>query len=407
MASSAAGPPETRREERDIIVNTNTNVNNSGQGPPATHAETREKEAKMLALVSRTVATSKVAALREAKIGAVKVLPSGDWRISTAIPKWTELLRFHSNQWVNTVGPQASIAVPTYGVIVDGIRVETANLENQKGVIEELQRQNCGVLTPERNIASLRWLTKPKRNFCSLVIEFTEAAACNAVVGAQELFWNNELRRTRRFIPGCNLNQCFKCHQYGHRSTQCKNPACCGYCSEKEHVTAACPSQEHGKKSKCPLCRMEHPAWSRDCKVRKEQKDKARVRIEGAPRFWAEPAKSVSISPGPSVQDNGGPSQNVGNTAGVKRPLEPVHGGKSNARATKSIGKKIKQKKLSLTQAMNVLHEKENETVGEDRDEAVEEGSDLSRSSEGSGDLFKRITRRQTRTVPFEIHEEI
>ncbi|KAL8815174.1 MAG: hypothetical protein Q9223_005664, partial [Gallowayella weberi] len=154
MVSSAAGLPETRREERDIIVNTNTNVNKEHQGTPATHAETREKEAKMLALINRTLATSKVTVLRDAKIGAAKMLPSGDWRISTAIPKWTELLRIHSNQWMITIGPRASIAIATYGVIVDGIRVETANLDNQKDVIEELQRQNCGVLTPERKIAS-------------------------------------------------------------------------------------------------------------------------------------------------------------------------------------------------------------------------------------------------------------
>lgn len=100
-------------------------------------------------------------------------------------------------------------------------------------------------------------------------------------------------------------------------------------------------------------------------------------------------------------------------TAGIKRPLEPVHGGKSNARIAKTgaIGKKSKQqKKLSPEQAITALQRtdrnKENEPVDEDRDEVIEEGSDLSRSSEGSGEPFKRVTRSHTRTAPIEIHED-
>ncbi|KAL8800741.1 MAG: hypothetical protein Q9182_004946 [Xanthomendoza sp. 2 TL-2023] len=164
IVSSAAGPPETRREERDIVMNTNTNDNK--QGHPRRNAGGGSENVD-------------AGQPNVGHVGSGGAARGEDWGSKEAA---------ESGQWVNSVGPRASIAVATYGVIVDGIRVDTANLDNQKYVIEEFQRQNCGVLTPERNIASLRWLTKPKRHFCSLVIEFTEATAYNAVVGAQELF---------------------------------------------------------------------------------------------------------------------------------------------------------------------------------------------------------------------------
>ncbi|KAL8800017.1 MAG: hypothetical protein Q9200_007374 [Gallowayella weberi] len=159
--------------------------------------------------------------------------------------------------------------------------------------------------------------------------------------------------------------------------------------------------------------------------VRKEQKTKARERIEAAPRYWAEPTKSVSISPGPSSASIASATptpagnallQNVETTAGVKRPLKPMHSGKSNARIARSgaIGKKSskQQKKISPTQAIIALQaadrngNKENELIDEDRDELMDEGSDLARSSAASGEPFKRVTRKHTRTAPIEIHED-
>ncbi|KAL8856218.1 MAG: hypothetical protein Q9178_007183 [Gyalolechia marmorata] len=158
--------------------------------------ETRASEAGVLAQVNEALQASRIVSLCEVNIGSARILPSGDWRFGTAIPKWTELLRIHHGERVKTVRPVARIAIPTYGVIVDRIRVSSVNQEDWSEVIGQIRLQNMGVLTSERSIGSLHWLTKPKRQFCSLVIEFTEAAACNAMVGARELFWCNELRKS-------------------------------------------------------------------------------------------------------------------------------------------------------------------------------------------------------------------
>lgn len=421
MVSSAAAPPESRREERDIIININNGINNGrDQGPPASHEQTREAEAKMLAQVNKTLETSKVASLKDAKIGSARMLPSGDWRFSTAIPRWTELLRMHHGEWVRVVGSRASIAVLTYGVIVDGIRVDSINQNNWNEVIEQFRQQNSGILYPDRKINGAHWLTKPKRNFCSLVIEFTEAADCNAIVAAQELFWNNQLRKVRRFVPGCNINQCFKCHKYGHRSTQCKNPSVCGYCADSAHMTAACPSQSEKGKPKCAVCAGSHPSWSADCKERKEQKKKVREKAESAPKFWAETVKTInvpSISPGPSVAPSVQEPFEVPRTAGAKRPLQAANSSRSNAR-TKNVqtptaipkSKIAKVQKTKATQrpvrasvsfggAQKILDAATGDKENQVHDTEMEEGevgqtdSQLSTSIEGSGGPFTRFTR--------------
>ncbi|KAL8798377.1 MAG: hypothetical protein Q9223_007516 [Gallowayella weberi] len=93
-----------------------------------------------------------------------------------------------------------------------------------------------------------------------------------------------------------------------------------------------------------------------------------------------------------------------------------MHNGKSNARIVRSdaIGKKSskQQKKISLTQAITALQaadrneNKKNELIDEDRDELMDEDLDLARSSAASGEPFKRVTRKYTRTAPIEIHED-
>ncbi|KAL8909887.1 MAG: hypothetical protein Q9171_004800 [Xanthocarpia ochracea] len=378
----------------------------------------------MLAQVNEALQASRIVSLCEVNIGSARMLPSGDWRFRTAIPKRTELLRIHHGELVKTVRPVARIAIPTYGVIVDGIRVSLVNQEDWSEVIGQIRQQNMGVLTPERNIGSLHWLTKPKRQFCSLVIEFTEAAACNAVVGARELFWCNELRKVRRFVPGCNINQYFKCYQYGHRSTQCKNPSVCGYCSDPEHVAAACPSQSCKGRPKCPLCSGSHPAWRVECKKRKDQKKRSREKAEAAPRFWPEPTKTVSISPGPSpMQDF---ESQVPSTAGVKRPgrpLQPVSSSRSNLKTkpggitkTHAPKNKTKSSKTSAAQAVKFLQardiaaalgqNKENEArdVEMKEDDEDEAGSfQLSRPSEASGGP---VIRRKPRAATANIHKD-
>ncbi|KAL8759345.1 MAG: hypothetical protein Q9184_003650 [Pyrenodesmia sp. 2 TL-2023] len=332
-----------------------------------------------------------MAPLREVKIGAARVLPSGDWRFSATMPKWTELLRIHRGEWVS---PKASIATPTFGVVVDGIKVDTVCLDDQQATIQEFQRQNIGVLTAERKIERVHWLSKPRRNHCSLVFESTEVEASNFVVGCRELFWSNQVRRVRRFVPGCSINQCFNCH---------RTPLVVAFVRIRAMLLLLAPVSNKGGKAKRALCGLAHPAWSPDCKVRKEQKSKTKAKVDAAPMFWAEPPESADISPSPSLTDSGPFTFRVAKIAGAKRPLEVSSNTKSNASAR--TPKKLAPK---ATAAIKTPREKEAEKEKEGA-EMVEEDSvlELSKSTGSSDNPFKITTRRRANTAAsIVIHED-
>ena len=63
---------------------------------------------------------------------------------------------------MKVLGSKASLALPVYGVVMDGVRVNTVDLDHQEDTIEELQKQNHRIL-PGREIKRLRWLQKPRK----------------------------------------------------------------------------------------------------------------------------------------------------------------------------------------------------------------------------------------------------
>ena len=156
-------------------------------------------------------------------------------------------------------------------------------------------------------------------------MEFASPVDANVVINTSELFWQNEMRRVRRAIQSATINQCFKCNQYGHRSTQCRNPETCSFCSE-QHATAACPSRDDSIKASCANCKKKHPAWSLDCDIRKKEKTKIRERISRAEKYWREPMPAASVLPGPSLALTNSSASTTAKTpkstiAGQKRPL--------------------------------------------------------------------------------------
>ena len=74
----AASPPDTRREDRDLIVNINKDASDQSESPPPTHAEVREQEKKALEQLNRALQGSKNCVLNDCRVGTVKKLPSGD-----------------------------------------------------------------------------------------------------------------------------------------------------------------------------------------------------------------------------------------------------------------------------------------------------------------------------------------
>jgi len=420
LASTApAAPPDTRREDRDLIVDINKNKDASDQSgkPPPTHAEVREEEKKSLERLNRVLQSSKNCVLKECQAGTVRRLPSGDWRITMATAREAEVMKQHGPEWMPILGAHASLALPLYGVVMDGVRINTVDLDHPEGTIDELQKQNHRVLNG-REIKRLRWLQKPRKGkqYASLVMEFASPEDANVVINTNELFWQNETRRVRRVVRSATINQCFKCNKYGHRSTQCRNPETCGFCAE-QHATAACPSRDVPAKATCANCRKKHPAWSLDCDLRKQEKTKIRERITRAEKYWREPTAPVNVSPGPSSAPTNSTASTTAKTsksatAGQKRPLAERTDNETNSAPKKKLTKgAVTAKKLAeaaaaaeaapVETAMDVVENEEN--VEE------EEASNLSRSSASSTgmNLRPKPKRRHTyKTMDVEVYQD-
>ena len=291
----------------------------TNQGEHQRHAKTRELENQTLKDVAQALRISKIAVLQDCAVGTARLLPSGDWRLVTAAPREAEVLKTYTQEWVGVFGSNATIAGSMFGVIIDGIRKSSVDMSLPKTTVEQLKTQNHRLLQ-NREIKRIRWLQKPRPNkfFASMVIDFALATDANAAIAAGELFWFNETRAVRRFVKSCQLNQCYKCHKYGHRSTQCRNPIARGFCSGV-HPTVDCPNQGTPEKAKCTNCKGPHTAWSPECKIRSTEKTKAKERIRRAPIYWNEPTQITNINPGPSVT---GASQTSSNS-NSNSDLEP------------------------------------------------------------------------------------
>ena len=417
LASTApASPPDTRREDRDLVVNINKDASDQSDKPPPTHTEVREEEKRTLEQLNKALQTSKICVLNDSRVGTVKKLPSGDWRLTMATAREAEVMKRHAQDWMPILGAKASLALPVYGVIIDGIRISSVDLDHPEQTIEELQKQNHRVL-PGREIKRLRWLQKPRKGkqYASLVMEFTSPVDANVVINTNELFWQNETRRVRRAIRSATINQCFKCNKYGHRSTQCRNPETCGFCAE-QHATAACPSRDDTAKATCANCRKNHPAWSLDCKVREQEKTKVRERITRAEKYWREPATASSVSPGPSSAPTNSSTSTTTKTprtttAGQKRPLaertdnetNSVPKKKNTAVGARTIAEPKPRKPISTPPA----EEDENMNMDDDDCSGLSRSSNLSTASQERRNLRPNRTKTQKSREAINIYEEL
>ncbi|KAI4086562.1 MAG: hypothetical protein L6R37_008408, partial [Teloschistes peruensis] len=317
------------------------------------HEEIKKRERTAVDELNKALKTSAIPTLKDIKIGAAKVLRSGDIRFTTEIPREAEVLKKHIGDWVGRLGSGASVIAPIFPIIIDGMRLSSVDTDCPDKTIEELKKQNHRTLG-KMPITRIRWLHKPWSNkqSSSLVIELAGPVEANAVIRTGELFWNNETRKVRRFIRNCSTNQCFRCYQYGHIAATCNNESKCGFCTEHHpKEIAECPSKLFPSQHKCCLCKKPHLAWSKDCPERKKEKNRIKTVLENANPYYEEPLEAVDITPGPtdpeSIQATDGPET----TQTRKRILTPRSDNEQQRTPTEEGNKVAKRKKFQTVRA--------------------------------------------------------
>ena len=173
---------------------------------------------------------------------------------------------------------------PKYGIVVHAVPVEAIDLNgDHKDTIQEWESENLGKGLKIIRVTTLRRQEKHRPSPHRSIIVFTEDQNAANECLKMGFFIDRERFKTEKYAPHLHINQCFRCHGFGHRATQCKKQERCGKCSDSKHKTTECQETEG---LKCVNCKGKHAAWSVDCPARTEESTRlTQMRLEASSFF--------------------------------------------------------------------------------------------------------------------------
>lgn len=220
-------------------------------------------------------------------IVAAKQLKSGDISIHTATSADAALLRRNPEAWTGLLGSQARALIPTYGVLVHGVRTNKENIDpdDQKSSTERIQTENSA-LHPGARINYVGWLSKQgtKKTASSLVIEVTTKEHADRVI-REGLVLGACHHNCELYDKSCKPKQCYKCQSYGHIGTQCSAEIKCGYCAEPHDSRQCHKKDESSFVPKCALCKEQHTTWSNKCRFRGRELERIEIAKRNRPQY--------------------------------------------------------------------------------------------------------------------------
>jgi hypothetical protein len=178
---------------------------------PLSEAKTATKEL-LMERVNQMLASSRNLEISRIKIVAVEQHPSGDLKLITHNAMDAQTLVQHREEWKKSLDADATVQVPTYGIIVHGVstRVEVSNITE---VRERIQWSN-----PELQNAVINYIGWLKRDVSekrasSMVVEFdnprdADYAILNGMVLGAEIF------TCEYYDRNCKLKQWYRCQNY-------------------------------------------------------------------------------------------------------------------------------------------------------------------------------------------------
>src|SRR2546423_6941782 len=160
----------------------------------------------------------------------------------------------------------SEVIKPQYGVVIHGASKLDVNFGTQRP--EEIIKR-IGELNDKINIKRVVPLRKRTRNpnaKAQSIIIFTEDPTEADAYIDQGIYIGEQCHAAERYMPQCQIKQCFNCQGYGHTASICTAKKACGSCG-KDHETRECKSEE----AHCVQCQGAHPAWHHECPVRKRE----------------------------------------------------------------------------------------------------------------------------------------
>jgi hypothetical protein len=203
---------------------------------------------------------------REAKvIRRVLKTPNETLKICCTSEKEAEELR--NQDWTKTF-EGAEVLKDLYGIIIHGVAKndidpEKHTPEDMKTRLEEANHSNIKII---KMIPLRRKARNPKAPTHSIVIFMESPTEANDCI-SYGIKIGYRHYPTEKYVPCCQIRQCFKCQGYGHKAKDCTRTTRCGKCAQ-EHDTRACTNET----KECALCKDAHYAFDYEkCSVGKRR----------------------------------------------------------------------------------------------------------------------------------------
>lgn len=146
--------------------------------------------------------------------------------------------------------------------------MEAINLASDHiATIENWERQNKGLKIT--SIAALKRHPKHSPVGKCLIVFTHERDAVNRCLSQDFFIDNCRYSKVKKYVPHLYICQCFKCHRYRHRASECKSKTTCGHCAHERHAAEICLNLEGPPK--CINCNGEHATWYRECPMRTKE----------------------------------------------------------------------------------------------------------------------------------------
>ena len=133
----------------------------------------------------------------------------------------------------------------------------------------------------------MRWLSNAwkTKTYLSLVLEVSISEMADALIG-NGLVDAKEAKIVARFDQAASPIQCYKCQDYGHMASSCRNETLCAECSHAHDIRAHEITAPTAARA-CAVCHQEgHTAYDSNCPWKvKEKKRTTKILATNTPLY--------------------------------------------------------------------------------------------------------------------------
>jgi len=209
---------------------------------------------------------------RPVKIAAVRKMGTS---VKIACNSEEEAKRLKGLEWEVVLGG-ATLITPRYSIVIHGASKWAVKEATQpERTLEDVNRLPRGSILEIKPL--LRKPKNPESPTISVVITFGSAQHADRFL-THGIYVGNRFHKLRRYMPQCQITQCFNCQGYGHKARDCTRPVMCGRCGQG-HETKSCKESN----AKCAQCKGDHHAWHSGCPQRAKEAAKMKTLRELVP----------------------------------------------------------------------------------------------------------------------------